>query len=122
MNEGIWWLQETNNKKISRYGELCGYFYGRRFFGLDTIMSDRDSDHMLLELQEARAEIDRLQARVSQMDEILESCWRYFDHCLRVSLPRQSCDRGELMVRMTLMRDAMRSLGLIDPLPGEGGV
>ena len=68
-----------------------------------------------------QAEIERLQAKILQMDEILESCWRYFDHCLRVSLPRQSCDNGELMVRMTLMRDAQRLLGLIDPLPGEGG-
>lgn len=48
------------HKRMRRFGELCGYFYGRRFFGLETIMSDRDSDHMLLELQEARAEIDRL--------------------------------------------------------------
>ena len=48
------------HKRMRRFGELCGYFYGRRFFGLEAIMSDRDSDHMLLELQEARAEIDRL--------------------------------------------------------------
>lgn len=51
---------EDPHKRMRRFGELCGYFYGRRFFGLETIMSDRDSDHMLLELQEARAEIDRL--------------------------------------------------------------
>lgn len=84
-------------------------------------MSDRDAIHTLTELQEARAEVDRLRDQVKKMDEILESCWRYFDHCLRVSLPRESCESGEMMVRMMLMGDAMRLLGLIDPLPGEGG-
>ena len=52
------------HKRMRRFGELCGYFYGRRFFGLETIMSDRDSDHMLLELQDARAEIDRLRESI----------------------------------------------------------
>ena len=67
-----------------------------------------------------KAEVERLREQVKQMDEILEACWRYFDHCLRVSLPIEKCDSGELMVRMTLMRDAQRLLGLIDPLPDEG--
>ena len=72
-------------------------------------------------LASAIDEIERLRDQVKKMDEILESCWRYFDHCLRVSLPRESCDSGEMMVRLTLMRDAQRLLGLIGPLPGEGG-
>ena len=72
-------------------------------------------------MSDDKAEVERLRNQVEKMDEILEACWRYFDHCLRVSLPRESCDSGELMVRMTLFRDAQRMLGLIDPLPGEGG-
>lgn len=74
-----------------------------------------------LRLEDARRKNARWCEQVKQMDEILEACWRYFDHCLRVSLPRESCDSGELMVRMTLFRDAQRMLGLIGPLPGEGG-
>lgn len=61
------------HKRMRRFGELCGYFYGRRFFGLETIMSDRDSDHMLLELQEARAEIDRLRELLRWRDSKKES-------------------------------------------------
>ena len=72
-------------------------------------------------MSDDKTEIDRLREQVEKMDEILEACWRYFDHCQRVSLPRESCDSGEMMVRMMLMGDAMRLLGLIDPLPGEGG-
>lgn len=70
-------------------------------------------------MSDEKAEIERLRKQVEKMDRILEACWRYFDHALRVSLPRESCDSGELMVRMTLMRDAQRALGLIDPLLGE---
>lgn len=68
MSERIWWLQdfscETSNKKLRRYGELCGYFYGRNFWGLNTIMSDKDQAHLLDELQKARAEIDRLREMI----------------------------------------------------------
>jgi hypothetical protein len=60
------------HKRMRRFGELCGYFYGRRFFGLETIMSDRDSDHMLLELQEARAEIDRLRKAIANHREAMK--------------------------------------------------
>lgn len=70
-------------------------------------------------MSDEKAEVERLREQVEKMDAILEACWRYFDHCLRVSLPRESCDSGELMVRMTLMRDAQRLLGLIGPSPGE---
>ena len=40
---------------------------------METIMSDRDSDHMLLELQEARAEIDRLRELLRWRDSKKES-------------------------------------------------
>lgn len=60
------------HKRMRRFGELCGCFYGRRFFGLETIMSDRDSDHMLLELQEARAEIDRLRNQLVKAKKMIE--------------------------------------------------
>ena len=41
---------------------------------METIMSDRDSDHMLLELQEARAEIDRLRKHVAELVDELTCC------------------------------------------------
>lgn len=69
-------------------------------------------------LEDARRKNARWCGKVTELERILEACWRYFDHCLRVSLPSESCDSGEMMVRMTLMRDAQRMLGLIDPLPG----
>jgi len=68
-------------------------------------------------MSDNKVEAEQLREQVEKMDRILEACWRYFDHCLRVSLPAE-IDSGEMMVRMTLMRDAQRMLGLIDPLPG----
>ena len=39
---------------------------------MEAIMSDRDSDHMLLELQEARAEIDRLRKAIANHRETMK--------------------------------------------------
>lgn len=64
MNNHLWWLEDfeskISSKKVRRRAELYGYFYARKVFGLDSIMSDKDQNHLLDELQIARAEIDRL--------------------------------------------------------------
>lgn len=68
--------------------------------------------------------VERLQARfdhrIVQPDELardaaneiielrrrLYSCFRYFDHCQRTTLPNQACDSGEMAVRMALKQEA----------------
>ena len=70
-------------------------------------MSDRDAEHMLSELQEARAEVERL-------EKILEACWRYFDHCRRItpSALGAARDSKEVVVRISLQWDAETALGM----------
>ena len=82
-------------------------------------MSDRDSDHMLLELQEARAEIDQLR-------ELLR--WRVFKeekpnkfNCYFIS---DGCDIAisDWCVDKTWSHGvSLKYWRPIGPLPGEGG-
>lgn len=77
MNNHLWWLEDfeskISSKKVRRRAELYGYFYARKVFGLDSIMSDKDQNHLLDELQIARAEIDRLRELLRWRDSNKES-------------------------------------------------
>jgi predicted ABC-type ATPase len=70
MSNSLWWLEDfeskVSSKKVHRRAELYGYFYARKVFGLDSIMSDKDQNHLLDELQAARSEIDRLRSAIAK--------------------------------------------------------
>lgn len=66
-------------------------------------------------------EANQLRSRVRELEAIKYACFRYFDHCRRVSLSARGvdCDSGEMNVRMSLMKDAEISLGMSES--GEVG-
>lgn len=76
MNNHLWWLEDfeskISSKKVRRRAELYGYFYARKVFGLDSIMSDKDQNHLLDELQAARSEIDRLRSAIAKHREAMK--------------------------------------------------
>lgn len=66
-------------------------------------------------------ELIKMRQRVRELEAIEYACFRYFDHCRRVSLSARGvdCDSGEMNVRMSLMKDAEISLGMSES--GEVG-
>lgn len=96
-------------------GRQNGYFM---FEGQDGMAAEEDVPEWI---PITTPEEQRLRARVRELEAIKYACFRYFDHCRRVSLSARGvdCDSGEMNVRMSLMKDAEISLGMSES--GEVG-